>query len=91
MKNFALKHPIVTSLLVFLSIIVSVIVFIIAYSNLLTGNCQPTNSEPCDGVGLVIVALWSLLVPASLFLGIVGGSITFVVLSWKKEKLEELK
>jgi hypothetical protein len=90
MKNFALRHPFVASLLVFLTIFVGGTVAIMICGILMIGECKPISpGDPCDGGALLLAALWMLVVPASLILGIIAGISTFVILIRKIETKEE--
>jgi hypothetical protein len=88
MKNFAFRHPFVTSLIVFLAIFIGVIVIVMLGGALMLGGCKPSINDPCDGA-LALVGLWFLVVPTSLILGIIGGISTLMLLMWKIETKEE--
>jgi hypothetical protein len=91
MKNFAVKHPVITGLLVFLATIIGGFIFIIIGATLLSGDCKPINGDPCDGGGLIIAGLITLITPVSLFIGVFGGLLIFGLLSSKREEQEKLK
>ena len=78
--------------MVFLTIFIGGTIFVMICGALMFGDCKPVSpSDPCDGAGLAILALWSLVVPTSIVLGIIGGISTFAILLWKTEAKENQK
>lgn len=81
MKNFLLNHPFISSLIVFLIVLLGGSLVGIVFGLLMMGECKPVSaSDPCDAGALAAAAIWSVSFVASFILGIVASILTSVII-----------
>ncbi len=91
MKDFALKYPFATGLIVFLAVFIggTVAGIILSFVFLAIVEWKNPSSPGAHGNYMAMGMIWSLAFTASFILGILAGISTFVFLILKIKKREE--
>jgi uncharacterized BrkB/YihY/UPF0761 family membrane protein len=90
MHQFLAEHPLLAGILIFSSTVLGVFLAVIALSVWVmsagTVDCSTRLSDPCDGAPMLVMALWILYIPGSIFLGVIAIFIYYLVSPLKREK-----
>ncbi len=94
MKEFFLKHPNWAGILIFILVMVSGSALgLVAGVFIVTTDTTPRESpsDPHDGAAMASAMIFSMLIMASLFSGIIAGLITTYILQSKQKQKAILK